>query len=787
MKKRMKRVTAKVVAVAMVMMTVAGIGRGPAKSAKAAELSSYLNMEYGIKYTGQTDAKKNSEANAWSIEYFNVADSAYAEGDVFYFSGKISGASNFKQVAIQSSVNNWNWDAAPKKWTDAGTADDTVVAGKVVATQNGDKISFKIQFDNVVDEAKASDTEKITLTDLYIMKVSKASQTAAELPEDKQLDLGTKYTGTVAAAVNEGVYEAQYFNVNDSSYSKGDTYIISYTLGGATQFKQVATQTNLNDWSWPDAKKVWATDGLAESQDVSGDFVAASAGNEISFKVRLDTPVDASAELGDSINLTLTDLVVVKVANNDTIALPESKMLNKGRSYSGAVKAEKDGDNWNVQYFNVNDSKFTKDSQIKISFKISGADVFKQLVVQSNLNNWAWDSAPKIWRSEGIEDGTTVSAVITATETSLDNIAFKLWLDNPVDSAFDKASVDMTLTDLKVTDVQPVESLDAAYKDHFNVGAAVSDSMVGNSEYQNRIKGVFGTITAENEMKPDALLNKAACQSEGNVDPVLNLDNSGMSRILDFAKNNGLKVRGHALLYPAQTPDWFFHENYADNGALVNATVMRARMKSYIKQVVEYADTNYPGVVTCWDVVNEALDNDGKYVANNWTATVGENYVAKAFEFADQYASADTKLYYNDYNMENSGKQNVIVTLSRNLKMDEIRFDGIGMQEHITLSYPAISDIGAAIDSYAGEGLDVQITELDVQIEADETLNAQADRYEALFTLFKSKSAKISNVTLWGINDGNSWKSSKRPLLFYDDLTPKPAYDSVLRVAKTNS
>ncbi len=787
MKTRLKRVTAKVAAVAMVMMTVASIGRGPAKSAKAAGLSKYLNMEYGIKYTGQTDAKKNSEGNAWNIEYFNVANSAYAEGDVFYVSGKISGASNFKQVAIQSSVNNWNWDAAPKKWTEAGTADDTLVAGKVVATQNGDNLSFKIQFDNVVDEAKASDAEKITLTDLYIMKVSDASQTAAELPEDKQLNLGTKYTGTVAAAVNEGVYEAQYFNVNDSSYSKGDTYIISYTLGGAKQFKQVATQTNLNDWSWSDAKKVWASKGLAESQDVSGDFVATSAGNGISFKVRLDTLVDASTVLGDSINLTLTDLVVVKVANNDTIALPEDKMLNKGRSYSGAVKAEKDGANWNVQYFNVNDSKFKQDDQIKISFKISGAGAFKQLAVQSNLNNWAWDSAPKIWRSEGIEDGTTFSAVITATQTSLENIAFKLWLDNPVEAAFDKASVDITLTDLKVTDVQPVESLAAAYKGIFDVGAAVSDSMVGNSEYQNRIKGVFSTITAENEMKPDALLNKAACQSAADGMPVLNLDNSGMSRILDFAKANGLTVRGHALIYAAQTPDWFFRKDYTDDGALVDAAVMTDRMESYIKQVVQYADTNYPGVVTCWDVVNEALDNDGNYVANNWTDTVGENYVAKAFAFASTYASPKSKLYYNDYNMENSGKQDAVYYLKYSIEDINGRIDGIGMQEHVTLTYPAISDIGAAIDYYAGKGFKVQITELDVQIEANESLTAQANRYEALFTLFKSKSPKITNVTLWGINDGNSWKSSKRPLLFYDDLTPKPAYNSVLKVAKANS
>ena len=120
----------------------------------------------------------------------------------------------------------------------------------------------------------------------------------------------------------------------------------------------------------------------------------------------------------------------------------------------------------------------------------------------------------------------------------------------------------------------------------------------------------------------------------------------------------------------------------------------------------------------------------------------------------------------------------------KGLKDAGMPLDGVGMQEHITLTYPTVSSIGSAIDYYADQSLDVQITELDVQIDEDQTLAAQADRYEALFTLFKEKSSKLSNVTLWGVNDGDSWKSQKRPLLFYDNLTPKPAYFAVLDVAK---
>lgn len=206
---------------------------------------------------------------------------------------------------------------------------------------------------------------------------------------------------------------------------------------------------------------------------------------------------------------------------------------------------------------------------------------------------------------------------------------------------------------------------------------------------------------------------------------------------------------------------------------------MERSMESYIKQVVEFADTNYPGVVTCWDVVNEALEDDGTYKTNDWYTIMGESYITKAFEYATQYASANSKLYYNDYNLETSGKQETVDGIVSDLGN---KIDGIGMQEHVTLTYPAVTNIQPAIEYYASLGMDVQITELDVQIDEDETLSAQADRYEALFTLFKNKSAAISNVTLWGINDGNSWKSEKRPLLFYDDLTPKPAFDSVLGV-----
>lgn len=783
-----KKTLARLLVFAMLLTTAAGFA--PAKNVAAAPLSQYLNVEYGIKYTGERAAVRNEAGNAWSIEYFNVPDSAFQTGDVFFVSCKISGATSFKQACIQSGANNWDWNTAPKTWVENGIADDTTVCGKIVATKNGDQLSFKIQFDNVVADATVGASQDITLTDLYIMKLGTTEDEATALPANKALNLGTKYTASISAVKNEDVYEAQYFTVNDASYSAGDTYIISYSINGAGDFRQVATQSSLTNYSWADSKKVWAGDGLPNGQDVSGSFTTAAAGNGISFKVRLDSPLE-TATLGNSVDITLNDLVVVKVANDDSTAIPSSMELTKGRKYSGALNAEKDTTtgSWNVQYFNVN-TPIDENSQFKISFKISGADTFKQLAVQTNVNGWSWDKAPKVWKNDGIADDTTFSAIIKATQ-DCEKISFKLWLDSPVEESFDTTSVPVTLTNLEIKDIAPVANLGEKYQNYFAVGAAVSAAMVSDVEYQNRITGCFKTITAENEMKPDALLNKTASQEAAatnpTAEPVLNLEYSGMTKILDFAEENNLKVRGHALIYAAQTPDWFFHENYTDDGANVSASVMRTRMESYIKQVIQFVDTNYPDVVTSWDVVNEAMADDGKLVSNNWTSTIGSSYIGTAFQYASKYASATTKLYYNDYNMENSKKRSKLV--------DEIlidlptgaRIDGIGMQEHITLSYPTVTAIGSAIDAYKTAGLDVQITELDVQIEADETVEAQATRYADLFTLFKSKSDKISNVTVWGINDGSSWKSAKRPLLFYDDLTPKPAFDSILGLVTSQS
>lgn len=490
MKRILKKHVAKIVVFAMVLTTVTGFTL--VKEAKADEpLSEYLNMEYGIKYSGTTEAVPDEAGTAWNIQYFNVENSAYSEGDEFYVSCTFSGASEFQQIAMQSSVNDWNWDAAPKIWANTGVTDGTVVAGKITATADGDNLAFKMQFDHPIenpeptadvenpepaedaeDPEPTADTEtpqpvKITLSDLYIVKLGNDKAEATALPEDDQITLGAQYSGPVTANLNEtqkDVYETQYFAVNDSAYAEGDTYVFSYTVEGANGFRQVVTQSNLNEWDWATSPKLWAGKGLAESQSFAGAITAVSSGDGVSFKIRVDSPVEESTEENppaDSIKLTITNLIVVKVVNDEILDLPETLQINKNRYYQGPVTAEYDEDtkSWNVQYFNVNNSSIEAGQKFEISFNVSGATEFQQLVVQSNVDGWEWDNAPKIYKEGGIPDKTKFDAIITATEDQ-NQITFKLWFDSLTEDGeklIGTSPVDMTLNNLIITEVTSPE------------------------------------------------------------------------------------------------------------------------------------------------------------------------------------------------------------------------------------------------------------------------------------------------------------------------------------------
>ena len=211
-----------------------------------------------------------------------------------------------------------------------------------------------------------------------------------------------------------------------------------------------------------------------------------------------------------------------------------------------------------------------------------------------------------------------------------------------------------------LADPSATASLSAAYKDYFKFGVASPASVMTNTneEFRTLLKTQFNSVTPENELKPENVLDAAttlADPAKYNECPALNFD--AAKPILDFCKENGIPMRGHTLIWYSQTPSWLFYENYDVNGELASRELMLTRMENYIAAVMTWCEENYPGVIYAWDVVNEAIADDGGMRDCYWLETIGEDYVEKAFEFARKHAPEGVQLFYNDYNEYQDSKQ----------------------------------------------------------------------------------------------------------------------------------
>jgi endo-1,4-beta-xylanase len=358
---------------------------------------------------------------------------------------------------------------------------------------------------------------------------------------------------------------------------------------------------------------------------------------------------------------------------------------------------------------------------------------------------------------------------------------------------------------------QPTQpTLKEAYDGAFLIGTSVGASVVSGSDMLSRniVIQQFNTITSENVLKA------------GPINPQPGVYNfAPADAYVDFGEKHGMFIVGHTLIWHNQTPAWFFQDA---KGEPNTHEAQIERMRSHIQTVAG----RYVGRIDAWDVVNEVIDNDGSYRPTTWVRGVGsgDELVKLAFRFASQYAP-DTELYYNDFNAWRPEKRDGIVRMVRMLQKEGIRIDGIGMQGHWGLNYPRTEYIEAAIDSFAALGVKVMITELDVDVlpltregqiigtgmsdpqfqleEFEEFLDPYkeglpaavqrqlADRYAELFAIFYRKRDKIDRVTLWGVQDGASWKNgypipgrTNYPLLWDRNRQPKPALSAVLAVPR---
>lgn len=339
---------------------------------------------------------------------------------------------------------------------------------------------------------------------------------------------------------------------------------------------------------------------------------------------------------------------------------------------------------------------------------------------------------------------------------------------------------------VELADYSEYESLAELYEPYFKIGTAIPNSMVENEDLIGFVQKEFNSITLENELKPEAVLDYDTCISDldtYNENPAIHFDNAQAA--LDYAKANGIAVRGHVLIWHSQTPDWFFYENYDVNGELASRDLMLKRMENYIKNVFEYIDANYPGVFYAYDVVNEAIGDDNNLRQSNWTETVGDDFIFKAFEYADKYVPEGIDLFYNDYNEYVPAKQDKILEYLKPIA-EAGYIDGFGMQSHINTGITAEQYV-EVLKKYSDElgGVKIHVTELDVK-QSTVSFNPEYDQglfYQSLFEALidaKEEGYPIESVTVWGISDTNSWRANELPLLFNGDLSQKDAFRGVV-------
>ena len=336
----------------------------------------------------------------------------------------------------------------------------------------------------------------------------------------------------------------------------------------------------------------------------------------------------------------------------------------------------------------------------------------------------------------------------------------------------------------------------------FRIGAAINrtQSADGDPVATAIVTRQFNTVTAENDLKWE------------KVHPGPNrYDFEPSDRYVDFGTRNGMFVVGHVLVWHQQTPAWVFA---GEGGGKLDRETALGRMKEHIAAVVG----RYKGRIGGWDVVNEALEEDGSLRTTPWLEAIGEDYIAKAFELAHD-ADPSAELYYNDYNLWKPAKRDAAIRLVQALKAKGLRVDGIGEQAHWGIDDPPLEAIDAELAAFRASGTTPLVTELDVDVlprdpdmwgadlakkaKIRATTNVYPDglpdavqqklarRYADVFGLFLKHG--VGRVTFWGVTDATTWLDDfpvpgrvNYPLLWDRKGREKPAFEAVADVLEKN-
>jgi endo-1,4-beta-xylanase len=353
--------------------------------------------------------------------------------------------------------------------------------------------------------------------------------------------------------------------------------------------------------------------------------------------------------------------------------------------------------------------------------------------------------------------------------------------------------------------IQAQTTLKDAFKNDFLIGAALNKAEFTeqNNNEVALVKAQFNTISPENVLKWEPVHPKPG-----------EFDFTMADRYIQLGLEDHMFIVGHTLIWHNQTPDWVFRN---DKGNPVDRDTLLKRMHDHISTVVG----RYKGKIGGWDVVNEALNNDGTLRQSKWKKIIGDDYILKAYQFAHE-ADPQAELYYNDYSLENAPKREGAIALIKKLQAAGIPIAGVGLQGHYKMDWPSPAQVDETIKAFSKLGVKVMITELDMNVlppatrsqAAEVSMNvalraelnpytnglpasveqAEAQRYADLFKVFVANSDTIARVTFWGVTDAGSWLNNwpvkgrtAYPLLFDRKCQPRPAFYAVIQTAQSQT
>ncbi|MBQ7143338.1 MAG: endo-1,4-beta-xylanase, partial [Bacteroidaceae bacterium] len=336
-------------------------------------------------------------------------------------------------------------------------------------------------------------------------------------------------------------------------------------------------------------------------------------------------------------------------------------------------------------------------------------------------------------------------------------------------------------------DTNPDKGYKDTYQGYFTVGVAVNMRNINDPQTVEIIKKNYNSITAENDMKPGELHPQEGVWRWQNADAIAN-----------FCRQNGIKLRGHCLVWHSQFANWMFNDK---NGKPVTKEVFYQRLREHIHTVVN----RYKDVVYAWDVVNEAMSDAGAarfgqqpnpYRESQLYRLCGDEFIAKAFEYAHE-ADPNAILFYNDYNAFQPAKRDRIYNMVKKMQDAGVPITGIGMQGHYNSYGPDEAEVEAAIKKYSELVKHIHVTELDIRLNEEmggqlqfsrgqagqapaHLVTMQTDRYIKLFRLYRKYKDIIDNVTFWNVSDKDSWVGvNNHPLPFDENLRPKAVYYAI--------